>query len=41
MLQPTSMLAVLSSFTEIWSPHLVASISNHHIKVTKINREYI
>lgn len=41
MFQPTSVPAVLSSFTETWSPRLVASINDHHVKVAKIDGEFI
>ncbi|KAF4979134.1 hypothetical protein FZEAL_4624 [Fusarium zealandicum] len=41
MLQATSIPNVLSSFTETWSPRLVASINDHHVKVAKIDGEFI
>ncbi|KAH7129773.1 RmlC-like cupin domain-containing protein [Dactylonectria estremocensis] len=41
MLQSTSIPGVLSSFTETWSPRLVAAINDHHVKVAKIDGEFI
>ncbi|KAM0421057.1 hypothetical protein ACHAPT_011128 [Fusarium lateritium] len=41
MLQATSIPDVLSSFTETWSPRLVAAINDHHVKVAKIDGEFI
>lgn len=41
MLQATSVPGVLASFTETWSPRLVAAINDHHIKVAKIDGEFI
>ncbi|KAL7790596.1 RmlC-like cupin domain-containing protein [Trichoderma afarasin] len=32
---------VLDSFTEKWSPRLVAAINDHHVKVAKIDGEFI
>ncbi|KAL2690142.1 hypothetical protein Neosp_004210 [[Neocosmospora] mangrovei] len=41
MLQATSVPGVLASFTEKWSPRLVAAINDHHVKVAKIDGEFI
>ncbi|KAF5010087.1 hypothetical protein FDECE_3729 [Fusarium decemcellulare] len=41
MFQATSLPGVLSSFTEKWSPRLVAAINDHHVKVAKIDGEFI
>ncbi|KAM5346267.1 hypothetical protein ACJ41O_009272 [Fusarium nematophilum] len=41
MYQSTSVPGVLSSFTETWSPRLVAAINDHHVKVAKIDGEFI
>ncbi|KAF4954500.1 hypothetical protein FSARC_12113 [Fusarium sarcochroum] len=41
MPQATSIPDVLSSFTETWSPRLVASINDHHVKVAKIDGAFI
>ncbi|CEI60362.1 hypothetical protein FVEN_g6513 [Fusarium venenatum] len=41
MSQATSIPSVLSSFTEKWSPRLVASINDHDVKVAKIDGEFI
>lgn len=41
MSQKTSIPALLDSFTEQWSPRLVAAVNNHHIKVAKIDGEFI
>ncbi|EGR50138.1 uncharacterized protein TRIREDRAFT_43397, partial [Trichoderma reesei QM6a] len=32
---------LLSSFTETWSPRLVAAINDHHVKVAKLDGEFI
>ncbi|KAF5676103.1 cupin 2 conserved barrel [Fusarium heterosporum] len=41
MSQATSLPGVLSSFTEKWSPRLVAAVNDHHVKVAKIDGEFI
>ncbi|EKJ70362.1 hypothetical protein FPSE_09579 [Fusarium pseudograminearum CS3096] len=41
MPQATSIPGVLSSFTEKWSPRLVASINDHDVKVAKIDGAFI
>lgn len=41
MSQATSIPATLSSFTETWSPRLVAAINDHHVKVAKIDGPFI
>ncbi|KAK7420771.1 hypothetical protein QQX98_002575 [Neonectria punicea] len=41
MLQSNSIPTVLSSFTETWSPRLVAAINDHHVKVAKIDGAFI
>lgn len=41
MSKPTSVPGILASFTETWSPRLVASINDHHVKVAKIDGEFI
>ncbi|KPM43971.1 hypothetical protein AK830_g2629 [Neonectria ditissima] len=41
MPQSTSIPAVLSSFTETWSPRLIAAINDHHVKVAKIDGAFI
>ncbi|KAH7161861.1 RmlC-like cupin domain-containing protein [Dactylonectria macrodidyma] len=41
MFQSTSVPGVLSSFTEYWSPRLIASVNDHHVKVAKIDGEFI
>ncbi|KAL9470805.1 hypothetical protein ACSS6W_008746 [Trichoderma asperelloides] len=32
---------LLNSFTEKWSPRLVAAINDHHVKVAKLDGEFI
>ncbi|RFU81521.1 hypothetical protein TARUN_680 [Trichoderma arundinaceum] len=32
---------LLNSFTETWSPRLVAAINDHHVKVAKVDGEFI
>ncbi|PTB65134.1 RmlC-like cupin [Trichoderma citrinoviride] len=32
---------LLDSFTETWSPRLVAAINDHHVKVAKLDGEFI
>ncbi|KAL7804903.1 RmlC-like cupin [Trichoderma aethiopicum] len=32
---------LLASFTETWSPRLVAAINDHHVKVAKLDGEFI
>ncbi|KAL6859356.1 RmlC-like cupin [Trichoderma novae-zelandiae] len=32
---------LLDSFTEKWSPRLVAAINDHHVKVAKLDGEFI
>ncbi|KAM0351840.1 hypothetical protein ACHAPU_002353 [Fusarium lateritium] len=41
MSQATSVPGVLSSFTEKWSPRLVAAVNDHHVKVAKIDGAFI
>ncbi|KAH6972298.1 RmlC-like cupin domain-containing protein [Ilyonectria sp. MPI-CAGE-AT-0026] len=41
MSKPASIPALLDSFTETWSPRLVATINDHHVKVAKIDGEFI
>jgi mannose-6-phosphate isomerase-like protein (cupin superfamily) len=41
MSQATSVPGVLSSFTERWSPRLVAAVNDHHVKVAKIDGAFI
>lgn len=41
MRQASSIPTVLDSFTETWSPRLVASVNDHHLKVAKIDGEFI
>ncbi|KAM0248881.1 hypothetical protein ACHAP5_003088 [Fusarium lateritium] len=41
MSQTTSVPGVLSSFTERWSPRLVAAVNDHHVKVAKIDGAFI
>ncbi|KAF5019807.1 hypothetical protein F66182_8176 [Fusarium sp. NRRL 66182] len=41
MPQTTSIPKVLSSFTDKWSPRLVAAINDHHVKVAKIDGAFI
>lgn len=41
MYQATSVPEVFSSFTETWSPRLVASVNDHHVKVARIDGEFI
>ena len=41
MSQTTSLPDILDSFTERWSPRLVASINDHHVKVAKIDGAFI
>jgi quercetin dioxygenase-like cupin family protein len=32
---------LLDSFTEKWSPRLIAAVNDHHVKVAKIDGEFI
>ncbi|KAG4270569.1 hypothetical protein FPRO04_02550 [Fusarium proliferatum] len=41
MSQTTSVPEILSSFTEKWSPRLIASVNDHHVKVAKIDGSFI
>lgn len=41
MHQSTSLPGILSSFTEKWSPRLVAAVNDHDVKVAKIDGEFI
>ncbi|KAF4435896.1 cupin 2 conserved barrel protein [Fusarium austroafricanum] len=41
MSQTTSVPGILSSFTEKWSPRLIAAVNDHHVKVAKIDGEFI
>lgn len=41
MSKPASIPSLLNSFTETWSPRLVAAINDHHVKVAKIDGEFI
>jgi mannose-6-phosphate isomerase-like protein (cupin superfamily) len=41
MSQTTSVPGVLSSFTEKWSPRLIAAVNDHHVKVAKIDGAFI
>lgn len=41
MSKPSSIPTLLDSFTETWSPRLVATINDHHVKVAKIDGEFI
>lgn len=36
-----SVPSLLNSFTDKWSPRLVAAINDHHVKVAKIDGEFI
>ncbi|OAK96791.1 RmlC-like cupin [Phaeosphaeriaceae sp. SRC1lsM3a] len=41
MSQSTSVPSLVSSITSTWHPHLVAAINDHHVKVAKIDGEFI
>ncbi|KLO83776.1 uncharacterized protein LW93_560 [Fusarium fujikuroi] len=41
MSQTTSVPETLSSFTEKWSPRLIASVNDHHVKVAKVDGSFI
>ncbi|KAI9155027.1 RmlC-like cupin [Paramyrothecium foliicola] len=41
MSQSTSIPKLFDSFTEKWSPRLVAAINDHHVKIAKIDGEFI
>ncbi|KAL6407228.1 RmlC-like cupin [Ilyonectria robusta] len=41
MSKPASIPTLLDSFTETWSPRLVATINDHHVKVAKIDGAFI
>ncbi|KAL7789144.1 RmlC-like cupin [Trichoderma ceciliae] len=41
MSKSESVPGVLDSFTETWSPHLVAANNDHHVKVAKLDGEFI
>ncbi|KAH7010280.1 RmlC-like cupin domain-containing protein [Ilyonectria destructans] len=41
MSKPASIPRLLDSFTETWSPRLVATINDHHVKVAKIDGAFI
>lgn len=41
MSRPTSVPSVVASINETWSPRLVASINDHHVKVAKIDGAFI
>jgi mannose-6-phosphate isomerase-like protein (cupin superfamily) len=41
MLRTTSIPGVLDSFSDLWSPRLVAAVNDHHIKVAKIDGTFI
>ncbi|CAM1509793.1 Fc.00g001280.m01.CDS01 [Cosmosporella sp. VM-42] len=41
MSKSTSIPKLLDSFTDTWSPRLVAAINDHHVKVAKIDGEFI
>ncbi|UKZ78997.1 hypothetical protein TrVFT333_006748 [Trichoderma virens FT-333] len=41
MSKSESIPRLLDSFTEKWSPRLVAAVNDHHVKVAKIDGEFI
>jgi mannose-6-phosphate isomerase-like protein (cupin superfamily) len=41
MSQSISIPKTFDSFTEKWQPRLVASINDHHVKIAKIDGEFI
>ncbi|KAL7946915.1 RmlC-like cupin domain-containing protein [Trichoderma barbatum] len=41
MSKSESIPRLLSSFSEKWSPRLVAAINDHHVKVAKLDGEFI
>lgn len=41
MSKSESIPRLLNSFTETWSPRLVAAINDHHVKVAKLDGEFI
>lgn len=41
MFRPTSVPSIVASINETWSPRLVASINDHHVKVAKIDGAFI
>ncbi|KAM0256038.1 hypothetical protein ACHAQJ_005237 [Trichoderma viride] len=41
MSKSESIPGLLDSFTETWSPRLVAAINDHHVKVAKLDGEFI
>lgn len=41
MLNSESIPRLLNSFTEKWTPRLIAAINDHHVKVAKIDGEFI
>ncbi|KFA68386.1 hypothetical protein S40285_02483 [Stachybotrys chlorohalonatus IBT 40285] len=41
MSSPVSMPNLFDSFTDTWSPRLIAAVNDHHIKIAKIDGEFI
>jgi quercetin dioxygenase-like cupin family protein len=41
MSKSESVPELLNSFTETWSPRLVAAVNDHHVKVAKLDGEFI
>ncbi|KAH8895325.1 RmlC-like cupin [Thozetella sp. PMI_491] len=41
MTQSVSIPRTFASFTETWSPHLVASVNDQHVKIAKIDGAFI
>jgi mannose-6-phosphate isomerase-like protein (cupin superfamily) len=41
MASPISVKDTLASFTETWSPHLIGTMNDTHVKIAKIDGEFI
>ncbi|KAI1328905.1 RmlC-like cupin domain-containing protein [Xylariaceae sp. FL0255] len=41
MTTPISLPKTFSSFTETWSPHLVASVNDQHVKIAKLDGAFV
>lgn len=41
MSKPISIPDTFASFTEAWSPRLVASVNDHHVKIARLDGEFI
>ncbi len=41
MAQTLSIPRTLASFTETWSPRLVAAVNDHHVKIAKLDGAFI